>query len=79
MIEWMSDYLQRIVSEFVVPTHTFSLVYIVSSILFAMLVWDQSNSIKQCLKNLFPKSIYTHRSSWMDVKIFIANYLVLVL
>ncbi len=72
MIDWFSRVFPDLSQTFAVA-YLLSPLHIATTIVIAWLVWKYSRVGGSFAKYLFPKEIYRHGSSWLDIKLAIFN------
>ena len=60
------------------PNLRFSLLYLPTTVIIALLVWRFQDQNKPFLNWLLPRQVYFHRSNIVDAKLFLANHLLMV-
>lgn len=65
------EYVESFLSFLVDPTDRLFIIYLFSSLIVAYLLYRQAKSKDGFLRFIFPQSVWSHPSAWLDVRYFI--------
>ena len=74
-MDWITNILTAIYRAPIDPSIRFALIYIAPTIALAFLIWLARGRPAPFLTWLVPKAVYTHKSNWLDIKLFFANHI----
>ena len=74
-MDWITNILTAVFRAPIDPSIRFALIYIAPTIGLAFILWLARGRPAPFLSWLVPKAVYTHKSNWLDLKLFLANHI----